>query len=436
MLSRRTFLHTAAAASAAPVVWSRAAAAPGATASDKINLGFIGVGKMGRGHLGGFLGNSGVRVVAVADVVKERLDTAKQTADKKYAEHTKSGDAGKGIAAYADFRKLLDHPGLDAVVIATPDHWHAIPAVLAARAKKHIYCEKPLTQNLADGRWVVTEVAKAGIVFQTGSQQRSEFSGHFRKAVESVWNGRIGQLKTIRIGVAGPAKTCDLATQPVPEGTDWDFWLGPAPERGYHEILCPKGNHDHFPAWRQYTDYATGGMGDMGAHHFDIAQWAMKMDGSGPVEVIPPADPKKGKGLRFVYASGVVMIHDEFEKGKDGKDIRSDCVFEGTEGTILVSRGGISSLPGTILTEPLAEKAERVAPSNNHKQNWLDGITSGKPTICPAEVGHRSASLAHLGNIGYRLGRKLTWDPVKEKFTDDATADKELVREPRDKWKI
>jgi hypothetical protein len=130
------------------------------------------------------------------------------------------------------------------------------------------------------------------------------------------------------------------------------------------------------------------------------------------------------------------MIHNEFEKGKDGKDVRADCVFEGTDGTILVSRGGISSLPGTILSEPLGEKAERVYPANNHNQNWLDCIRSGKPTICPAEVGHRSASICLLANIGYRVGRKLTWDPVKEKFVDDASADKELSREPRDKWKI
>ena len=175
----------------------------------------------------------------------------------------------------------------------------------------------------------------------------------------------------------------------------------------------------------------------MGAHHFDIAQWAMNTDRSGPVEVIPPKDPKSVRGLRFVYESGVVMIHDEFEKGKDGKDIRADCVFEGTEGIILASReGGIRSLPDTILKEPISEKEKRVYPSNNHHSNWLACIKSGKETICPAEVGHRSASICHLGNIGYRTGRKLKWDATKEVFVDDSAANKELSREPRAKWKL
>ena len=428
MLTRRTFLKSTAALSVAPLVYTRTRAAD--KSPDALKLGFIGVGTMGRGHLGGFLGRKEVEVVAISDVVKERQEVAVSMVEKRYADRIKSGTF-KGVKGYSDFRDLLKVDGLDAVVIATPDHWHAIPSVLAARAGKHIYCEKPLTQNLADGRWIIGEVAKAKVIFQTGSQQRSEFGGHFRKAVEYVWNGRIGKLKTIRIGVGEAAVPCDLPTQEIPIGTDWDTWLGPAPERGYNEILCPKGIHQGFPQWRKYQEYGGGQIADMGAHHFDIAQWAMKMDASGPVEIIPPTDPKKTSGLKFVYASGVVMIHNEFEG-----NVKADCVFEGTEGKILVSRGGISSLPDTILKEPLAENAERVYPSSDHKKNWLDCILSGKPTICPPETGHRSASICHLGNIGYRLDRKLTWDPVKEQFIDDEKANKELIREPRAKWKI
>lgn len=432
MLTRRSFLRSAAAASVAPVALSRSVAAD--KPSDRLAVGFIGVGTMGRGHLGGHLGESGVEVVAVCDVVKERLDHAVEAVEKRYADRVKSG-AYKGTRAYADFRELLAHPGLDAVVIATPDHWHAIPCVLAARAGKHIYCEKPLTHTVAEGRWIADEVAKAKVVFQTGSQQRSEFGGHFRKAVEYVWNGRIGTLKTVRIGVGGPARPCDLPTQDVPPGTDWDAWLGPAPERGYNEVLCPKGVHKHFPAWRDYREYAGGQLADMGAHHFDIAQWALRADRTGPVKVVPPKDPKKGAGLRFEYAGGVVMIHNEFEKGPDGQDVRADCVFEGTDGVILVSRGGIRSLPDAILAEPLDGSAERAYPSNNHRKNWLGCIKSGKETICPAEVGHRSATICHLGNIGYRLGRPLTWDPKAERFAE-AAANKELSREPRGRWKV
>jgi predicted dehydrogenase len=430
MLSRRRFMQSAAAA-AAPLVFTRNAF--GVAANDKLAVGFIGMGTMNRGHLGGMLGRKEVEVVAVCDVVKERLENAAQTVEKRYADRIKSGNY-KGVASYTDFRKLIDHPGLDAVVIATPDHWHAQPVILAARAKKHIYCEKPLTHNVAEGRVSVDEVAKAKVIFQTGSQQRSEFGGHFRKAVEYVWNGRIGTLKTIRIGVGGPSRPCDLPAQEVPEGTDWDAWLGPAPERPYHSDLCPKGVHGHFPAWRNYQEYAGGQVADMGAHHFDIAQWAMKMDGSGPTQIIPPE--KGDSGLKFIYASGIEMIHNQFNKGSDGKEIRADCVFEGTDGIILVSRGGISSLPDTILKEPLGEKAERVYPSNSHHGNWLECIRSGKQTICPPEVGHRSATICHLGNIGYHLRRKLTWDPVKEQFVDDEKANKELSREPRAKWKL
>ena len=311
-------------------------------ANDRIGLGFIGIGIQSRGHLNHFLGKKEVEVLAVCDVAKERLDAAAKAVEARYADRVKSGDY-RGVKATGDFRELLALPGIDAVVIGTPDHWHAIPCVLAARAGKHIYCEKPLTHNVAEGRQIVEEVQKAKIVFQTGSQQRSEFGGHFRKAVEYVWNGRIGKLKTIRIGVGVPAVPCDLKGEDKPTGTDWDTWLGPAPERPYNSILCPKGIHGHYPAWRAYQEYGGGQLADMGAHHFDIAQWAMRMDGSGPVEVIPPSSPKKVSGLKFIYASGIEMIHNEFEKGKDGKEVRADCVFEGTEGTILVSRGGISS---------------------------------------------------------------------------------------------
>lgn len=433
MLSRRRFLQSAAVASVAPLVWSRSSLAAGP--NDKLALGFIGVGTMGRGHLGGFLGRANVEVVAVCDVVKERLDSAAEMVTKRYADRTKAGTYA-GVKKFGDYRDLLKLPGLDAVLIATPDHWHAIPVIQAAAAKKHIYCEKPLTHNVAEGRAIVEAVKKTGIVFQTGSQQRSEFGGHFRKAVEYVWNGRIGKLKRIRIGVGEAAVPCNLPKQDIPDGTDWDFWLGPAPERPYHSDLCPKGVHSHFPAWRKYQEYAGGQIADMGAHHFDIAQWAMGMDGSGPVEVIPPENPKATSGLRFLYASGVEMIHNQFVKGDDGKEIRADCVFEGEKGIILVSRGGISSLPDTILKEPIGEKEKRVYPSSNHHQNWLDCIKSGKETICTAEIGHRSATICHLGNIGYRLHRKLKWDPAKEVFADDAKANAELTREPRAKWKI
>lgn len=426
MLSRRAFLKSAAAATVLPAVTPPLVRA---AASDRLTLGFIGVGTMGaRHHLKLLLGRGDVEVVALCDVVAERLESAVAQVEERYADRKTSGDF-KGVKAYGDFRRLLDQPGLDAVVIATPDHWHTIPCLLAARAGKHIYCEKPLTHNIAEGRRIVDEVRRAKVVFQTGSQQRSEFRGHFRKAVEYVWNGRIGQVKTIRIGVGGPPKPCDLPAQEKPEGTDWEMWTGPAPLRDYNDALCPRGVHTHFPAWRNYLEYAGGGLADMGAHHFDIAQWALEMDRTGPVQVIPPENREQEHGLRFVYANGIVMIHNEFEG-----DVKADCVFEGTEGVILVSRSGISSRPESILEAPLGDDARRVIPSNNHHENWISAIRSGKETICPAEVGHRSASICHLANIGYRLKRSLKWDPLREAFADDSEANGLVSRQPRGEW--
>jgi predicted dehydrogenase len=429
MLSRRSFL---AASAAAPLVLSSRALA----ANGRLTLGFIGMGTMGRGHLGGFLNRKEVEVVAVCDCVKERLDNAVGMVEKKYADRKKDA-SWKGVKAVTDFRQLLDDKTIDAVVIATPDHWHANMAVLAARAGKHIYCEKPLTHNIAEGRWLVEEVKKAKVTFQVGSQQRSEFQNRFRAAVEMIWNGWVGDVKTVRIGVGDPNKPCDLPTQDIPAGTDWDMWQGPAPERGYNEVLCPKGVHTHFPQWRAYREYAGGLVADMGAHHFDIAQWALKMDDSGPVEVIPPADKKATRGLTFVYVNGVRMIHNEFEKTKEGRELKADCVFEGTEGTILVGRSQLEVIFKSGSKAGFPEAAKRVQPSGDHKSNWLDAIKAGKTDcICPPEVGHRTATVCHLGNLGYQLRRPLKWDPAKEEFANDDAANKLRGREPRAKWKV
>jgi predicted dehydrogenase len=419
-INRRRFLHTAAAVTAGPLILP-ARGRGQAPASERITLGFIGVGKMGLGHLGSFAGMDDVQVLAVCDVVQERRNAAKKIVEDRYA---KAKAPYKGCDTYTDFRQLLDRKDIDAVVIATPDHWHALPAVHAARAGKHIYCEKPLTHVIADGRRIVDEVKKHGVIFQTGSQQRSEFGGRFRLAVELVRNGRIGMVKQVGIGVGGPAIACDLKEEPVPAGTDWDLWLGPAPLRGYSEVLCPKGVHNHFPAWRRYKEYAGGGLADMGAHHFDIAQWALDMDGSGPVKIEPPA--KGDSGLRFTYANGVTMVH----------GAPADCVFEGDKGTILVSRGMIQTKPEDILKQPIGENEFHVYPSSNHRRNWIECIRSKKDTICPAEVGHRSCTVCLLGNIGYWLRRPLQWDPKADKFVGDDEANRLVSREMRAPWKF
>jgi predicted dehydrogenase len=421
LVSRRRFVQGL--ASAAAVGPTLLASVARAAANDRLAIGMIGVGTMGRGHVDRFLGYGNVQIVAVCDVVAERRQHSQKKIEERYSQQNKGGY--KGCAATNDFRELLAIDGLDAVVIATPDHWHTIIAILAARAKKDIYCEKPLTLTIGEGRRLVDEVRANKVVFQTGSQQRTEFDGLFRTACELIRNGRIGAIKTVRVGVGDPPVPCDLAEEPVPEGTDWNLWLGPASWRGYNEALCPKGVHKHFPAFRNYREYAGGGLADMGAHHFDIAQWALDMDASGPVKIEPPADDAKS-GLKFTYANGVEMFHG----GPSG------CTFEGEKGTIYVDRGKLESTPEEIVKTPLSETDRRLEHADDHGRNFLDAIASRKLPICDVEIGHRSATVCHLANLGYQLRRPLTWNPVKEQFAGDDEANALVNRTPREPWRI
>lgn len=420
-ISRRRFLTGAAATAALGPSILRAAPTNG-----RLNIAFIGYGKRAYAVMGHALRQADVRIVAVCEVEGARLAKAKEVVEKQYAEDIKSGSY-KGCDTYVDYRELLEREDLGAVVIMTPDHMHVHPALAAAAKKLDVYCEKPLTQNIAEGRLLVNSVRDNKIVFQTGSQQRCEMGGRFRKAVDLIRSGAIGDLKTIRIGVGVSPKPCDLPAQETPADVNWDLWLGPAPQRGYHEELCPKGVHNHYPAFRKYEEYAGGMLADIGAHHFDIAQWAMGMDSSGPVSVEPPA--AGDTGLKFTYANGVEMFHG----GPDG------CTFEGTKGKIRVDRSHFESDPAEILATPIGgvDGGTGGAPTpwpTDHLRNWLDCIKTREEPICSVETGHRSASVCHLANIGYKLRRKLTWDPAKEEFPGDAEANALTTRKPRAGW--
>ncbi len=423
-LSRRRFLKSSALALTAPLIIPSFARAAERAANDRIQVGFIGMGTQGRGLLSGLLGKSDARVVAVCDVDATRRDNAQRLANERYAEAAGTSSYS-GVAAYSDFRELLARDDIDAVVIATPDHWHAFIAIAAARAGKDIYCEKPLCQSVNEALRLVEVMREHGRVFQTGSQQRSEI--RFRMACEWVRNGRIGNVQRVDVALpVGIARWCDLPEAEAPDALDWDLWLGPAPERGWHADLSPVGVHGHFPHWRHYREYGGGMVTDWGAHHFDIVQWALGMDESGPVHFIPAENRNATTGARFFYRNGVEVTH----LGGNG------ITFYGDEGEIFVNRGAIDIRPEEKRREPLADDAIRLYESNDHFQNWLDCIRSREKPICDVEVGARSVIVCHLVNMTYWHGRRFAWDPVENRFFAGSGNAEWLDVPYRDPWQL
>ncbi len=436
-LSRRTFIRAAAAASAPFIlpssVWS-AATKP----NDRVTLGVIGVGIQGRGLMGGFLAKPEFQTVAVCDVDTTRRNDGKKRVNDFYAK--RNDTAYKGCDAHADFRELLARKDIDAVVIATPDHWHAYMAIAAAKAGKDIYCEKPLCQSIVEARAMVNAVRKNKRVFQTGSMQRS--SAEFRVACELVRNGVIGKISRVDVGISGPAKFCDLPEETAEPGLDWDLWLGPAPVRAYNSILSPRGVHTHFPLWRAYREYGGGGVTDWGAHHFDIAQWGLGMDESGPVEILPADKPDAQSGVKLRYAGGVEVTHQSDKSPGNG------VWFHGADGMVFVSRGkfelwfgGVKKAEGVkdleaISKNHLPAKPVRLYSSADHKTDFLSCIRSRQKPICDVEVGARTVGVCHLVNLAYYHGQPMRWNPGRERFTG-GTGKAEWLNVPhRGAWKV
>ncbi|MHC4329657.1 MAG: Gfo/Idh/MocA family protein [Planctomycetota bacterium] len=335
----------------------------------------------------------------------------------------KSSGTYKGCDTYGDFRDLLARDDIDAVVISTPDHWHAITVIQSAEAGKDIYCEKPLSQTIAEARAMVNAVRRYGRVFQTGSMQRSDW--HFRLGCELVLNGYIGELKHVTVGVGGPAGNPPLPAQTVPDYLDWEMWLGPAQWRPYNEELSPHISKDHFPHWRNNSRFGGGGMTDWGAHHFDIAQWGMGMDESGPVEIIPP-DGNDYKVLTYKYAGGVTMTRDK----------ANGVLFTGTKGKVETNRGHLRTWPEELKNQQIGTDEIHLYESRNHYVDWLDAVRKRSKPICDIETGCRSVSVCHLGNIAYKLGRPLKWDPEREVFIADRGANRILSRPMRSPWRL
>lgn len=377
-----------------------------AGANDQITLGLIGMGIQNRYHLGAFLGRENVRVLAVCDVDTKRREHCKRAADEKYGT--------KDCAAYNDYRDLLAREDIDAVVIGTPDHWHAIQVVAACRAKKDVYCEKPLSFTLREGKAMIDAVRANERVLQTGSQQRTEYGGKFRLACEIVRSGRIGEIVCVNVGIhamegSPTARPCDLPAEDLEPGLDWDRWLGPAPKRAYHSILSPRGVHNHYPNWRLYREYSGGMITDWGAHMFDIAQWGLGMDESGPVEVHPPAREGFEWGARLVYPSGVEVTH----AGPTG------VTFMGTNGWVHVSREDLRASREEIVKEPLPAEA-RLHEETDHREDWLKCLATRKRPVCDVEIGARTSAVCHLVNLAYWHRTSLRWDPQKWGFAGGA----------------
>jgi predicted dehydrogenase len=468
-LTRRDFVkRTAALTLASPLLGalpaSRGANAPVLPPGERITLGFIGIGKQATGHLEALSGMGNTQVLAVCDVNTARREQARKIVDDKYKLLERKDYAGCDM--YTNFHELLARKDIQAVVIGVPDHWHSAIAIEACKAGKDIYCEKPLTLTIHEAHTLIDAVRKHERIFQTGSQQRSE--GPFRQACEYIRSGRLGKISEVHVGIGATSKWCDLPAEEQDPATDWEQWLGQAPMRPYNEIICRKGlpsTYPFNPGWRDYREYSGGYITDWGAHHFDITQWALDMDHSGPVEVRPAAEKDAKFGAQVVYRGSpvgdeIVVTHvnkvyeyDTLEPEKKKKSAtqpaepeklttprhvveENGILFIGDKGKLFVNRSTIRTEPETILATPLSAGDVSLPKNDGHRQNWLECIKSRQLPICDVETGARSVTVCHLINLAYWHGRKLTWDPAKWEFPGDKEANGWRTRDRRKGYEL
>lgn len=430
--SRRRFLAAAVSAVAVPQIISASALGRSnqIAASERITVGCIGHGNRGPTLMRAFLGQRDARVVAVCDVNGRQLEMAKGIVDKRYSD--------SGCAAYNDFRELCGRSDIDAVCIASPDHWHVLHSLEAVRNGKDIYTEKALGLSLAQDKALRAACHRYGTVFQWGTQQRS--GDNFRFGCELVRNGRIGKLQTIVVGVPHDFDFANQPTEPVPKDLDYDLWLGPAPWAPYTYHRCRPWTKEHsYSIWYHISDYCLGGIGGYwGIHHLDIAQWGHGTDHTGPVEVEGTATfPDDGLAdcatrwkVQHTYADGVKMIYTDNKQNKQG------VVFHGTEGWVYVRRGHIDAHPKSLLDSQIGPDEIHLPKTPGHQRQFLDCIKSRKPTVSNIDVAVRSDTLSHLTDICTRLGCKVRWDPDKEEIVGDTEASRMLTRAMREPWRL
>jgi myo-inositol 2-dehydrogenase/D-chiro-inositol 1-dehydrogenase len=450
--SRRQFLRTSIAGSAAlmaPTFIPRTYLFGGQTPpSRRITIAQIGCGRMGSEDMRSTMNHDLCRIVAVCDLDSKRLEKARSVVEQYYKG---KGESRVDVQAYRDYHEVLARRDIDAVIVTPPDHWHALVAVEAVLAGKDLHVQKPLTYDIAEAIALRTAVRAKGRILQTGSQQRSSKPWDtFRIATEAVRNGRIGQVKVVRIGVGiDEPKGKPPQPEPVPPNLDYETWLGPAPEQPYMEDrVHPQANYGR-PGWITTEDFGLGMITNWGAHHVDIAHWGMGMELSGPTTIEAHAEFMTGDvwtvhhtyHIEMLYPNGVQVVMDD----KLPNGIR----FEGTEGWVFCARGAAqvtSSDPGAaaqkgakaldasdprILTAPYGPDAKRWPPSADHYLNWLEAIGRRQDPIAPVDQAARSLEACAAAWIGMKLGRKLTWDPKREQFTGDAEANAMCARRPR-----
>ncbi len=433
MKTRRQFFRTlsapAAAAGFPTIVKASALGLNGAVAaSDRVTIATIGVGWMGGSHVEEFLKIPDAQYVAVCDIDEGHLRAAKNKIDTAYG--------NKDCATYRTFEEVVMRPDIDAVTIATPDHWHALVACMAARNRKDIYCEKPLAHNFHEGLIAARTADKFDRIWQTGSWQRSR--ENFRRACELVRNGRIGQVHTVEVGLPGGhtdfAKTKDqTAITPPPATLNYDRWLGPAPEAPY----CVARVHMN---WRWNLDYGGGQIMDWIGHHVDIAHWGMGWDETGPFEVegsgeYPPRTALWNTATRYKvtarYAGNVTMII-----SGGNPEIRGGTKWIGTDGWVWVNRGGLEAQPASLLTSETKPGELMLPKSPGHYQEFISSVRSRLRTLTPASVALRSATPGWLGQIAMLTARKIKWDPVKQEIVGDPEASKLLTRNMRSPYRL
>jgi predicted dehydrogenase len=432
---------------AAPTAVAAAAAGRGdaVAPSERIGLGFIGIGMMGRGHLRLSLSNPGFEVRAVCDVDRWRREQAQATVEEAYAE-ARAGGRYRGCAAYVDLRELVDREDIDAVFVATGDRWHVPASILAAKSGKDVYCEKPLSLTIAEARAAVQVARRYGTVFQVGLQQRSTFE--FQRACDLVRGGRIGRVKIVYVCFPGTNAEINLPAEPVPDGLDWDMWLGPAPYRPFNGQFHHYGQPRFVVPWHICRDFGGGNLTSNAVHAFDVVQWGLGMDESGPVKITPP-ETGAVPSLTYEYAGGTLLQVDwQLQKDKHfvppGWDVATrienfGAVFVGEEGWIHVGREGfLRSHPAEILTgAPPAETGPfDPNPVRRHHSDWLDSIRTRRRPACDVGAGAQSVIVSHLGCIAHWTGRALVWDPAAEEFAGDEEANRLRSRAMREPWRL